>query len=375
MTRPLGRNKDSDPFGYPVARTEGTPFGAVGLFICSMYGSAYFALIALKLCFMNLQNHNLLFISNNGHSDPAYNLALEEYAVRNLPPENDYLLLYVNNPSVILGKHQNVAEEVNQRYCTKNNIPILRRISGGGAVYHDSGNLNFSFITAHTLKKFNNYSIFIKPILEILQGYDNEVRLDESNNLVLRGKKLSGNAQFTSRGRMVSHGTLLFKTDLKHLQNSLKIDPGIRVESRSTKSQRSSVANLNDFNVFRNLSIVQFKQALLNHIFRKSISRYQLSKTDNKRISELAFSRYCDWEWNYGRSPASKVSKKDLELEIVHGRISKIESSISMMTGFNPQVLIGQKYDYSIIKSFLNKLDVPSKTQIALTEQILSLLF
>jgi len=323
---------------------------------------------------MSVQNNNLLLISNDGQTDPAYNLALEEYAVRYLSPDNDYLLLYLNNPSVILGKHQNVVEEVNQRYCAEHNIPILRRISGGGTVYHDQGNLNFSFITAHTLKNFNDYSRFIKPILDILWCYDKAVKLDEANNLVLQGMKLSGNAQFTSRGRMVSHGTLLFNTDLNHLRDSLQIDPEMHVESRSTKSRRSSVANLNDFEAFRNLSIENFKQLLLEQIFQTSLSEYILSPEEKTQITALASSKYQDWEWNYGRSPACKLYKRNLELQIVQGRISKIECKATM-AGFNPQILVGQIYNYSVIKSFLSIEDGSHNIPMDLVEQILLLLF
>lgn len=319
--------------------------------------------------------NNLHYIVQDALFDPAYNLALEEYAVRNLPPYNDYLLLYVNSPSVILGKHQNVVEEVNQQYCVEHNIPILRRISGGGTVFHDPGNLNFSFITAHTLKKFNNYRIFIKPLLEILQNYDNAVKLDDNNNLVFQGLKLSGNAQFTTGGRMLSHGTLLFSANLKHLHSSLKIDPDMRVESRSTKSRRSSVGNLNNFDVFHQLSIEQFRQVLLDHIFQGSLSKYQLSQADGQKIRELASSKYQDWEWNYGRSPACMIHKNDLELEIINGRIIKIDCSKSGMAEFNLQKLVGLKYDYGIISSLLFEWDKLANSQATNSEKILSLLF
>lgn len=303
---------------------------------------------------MSVQKNNLLLISNDGETDPAYNLALEEYAVRQFPPENDYLFLYVNNSSVILGKHQNIAEEVNQPFCYEKKIPVFRRISGGGTVYHDAGNLNFSFITAHTIKNFNNYFNFIKPILEILQRFDKDVNLDQANNLVFQGKKLSGNAQFTSRGRMVSHGTLLFNADLKQLRESLKIDPNMHIESRSTKSRRSSVANLNAFRPFAHLSIARFRQLLLEQIFKGSITEYVLTEEDKVNIHALAHSKYRDWEWNYGRSPACTIYKPGLVLEIEAGRIIKIEYPKAASVGFDSQALVDQKYDYGIIKDGLH---------------------
>ncbi|MEJ2543470.1 MAG: lipoate--protein ligase family protein [Calditrichaceae bacterium] len=137
----------------------------------------------------------MYYIDNNSNIDPWLNLALEEYAVRHLDRNNDYLLLYVNDPSIIIGKHQNVLEEVNQIKAGESEIPIIRRISGGGTVYHDSGNLNFSVVTNQTLKNFNKYLNFLKPILEVLSDLRLEPSLNERNNILINGKKISGNAQ------------------------------------------------------------------------------------------------------------------------------------------------------------------------------------
>jgi len=295
--------------------------------------------------------NNLYFIPNNDQTDPALNLALEEYAVRNLPPENNYLLIYSNQPSVIIGKHQNVAEEVNLSYCAKNNIPVLRRISGGGTVFHDSGNLNFSFITAHTLKNFNNYHKFIQPILEILYQACSDVELNSANNLVVKGKKISGNAQFTSLGRMISHGTLLFDSNLDNLRNSLKINPASRFESRSTKSKRASVANLSSFKAFKDYRISEFRQFFLRHLFESSILEYNLTDTDWMNIENLAKTKYGDWEWNYGRSPDCRISKtlrqgnKKIQLEIYLEKCRIREIRILGQLQFNDfaKQLIGKK--------------------------------
>ena len=153
-------------------------------------------------------------IDNRNNTEPSINLALEEYAIRYLDISDDYVLLYQNNPAVILGRHQNLWEELNLNFIQKNNISINRRISGGGTVYHDLGNLNYSFITKFEKFKFNNYKFFTEPILTALHSLHIKAKLNSRNDIVIGHKKISGNAQFTSKDRMVSHGTLLYQSNL-----------------------------------------------------------------------------------------------------------------------------------------------------------------
>ena len=185
-------------------------------------------------------------IFNNDQTDPAMNLALEEYCVRNLDMSEPYLLLYVNDPSVIIGKHQNALAEINQPFIKENNIPVYRRISGGGAVFHDHGNLNYSFLNRFEPGQMLEFTELTRPILQALQAMGVPAELNDRNDIVADGRKISGTAQFTTVRSMFSHGTLLFDSDLPALRKAL--DAGkYTSRSRGVRSIPSPVANIREF--------------------------------------------------------------------------------------------------------------------------------
>lgn len=273
-------------------------------------------------------------IDNRNTTDPRLNLALEEYALRNYDVEhNSYLLLYRNEPSVIIGKHQNVFEEVDYRLLEREQIPLVRRISGGGTVFHDLGNLNFSFITRYTSTRFNNYREFTAPIIGALQSLGVPAALNERNDIVIQGLKVSGNAQFTTRGRMLSHGTLLFNSNLELLRASLSSRAG-GIESRSIKSVRSSVVNIADY-ISDPISFSEFQSVLQRHVVGDPplMPTIDCSEHQWEQVRELARQRYDSWEWNYGRSPRFSVRREGalpggdvaFALQIEEGVITEIE--------------------------------------------------
>src|SRR5690625_2453546 len=147
------------------------------------------------------------FIDNKGITDPRVNLALEEYVLQNFGEEDTYLLFYINDPSIIIGRNQNSVEEINTEYVDDNGIQVVRRLSGGGAVYHDKGTLNFSFITKDDGESFHNFAKFTEPVVAALNNIGVPAELIGRNDLLVKGRKISGNAQFATRGRMCSHGT------------------------------------------------------------------------------------------------------------------------------------------------------------------------
>ncbi|MDA8352956.1 MAG: lipoate--protein ligase, partial [Firmicutes bacterium] len=159
----------------------------------------------------------MLFIDNQNHYDPRINLAIEEYALKHLDIDETYLLFYINDPSIIIGRNQNTVEEIQVDYCREHGIHVVRRLSGGGAVYHDRGNLNFSFITKDDGESFLNFRKFTEPVVRALRRLGVEVELTGRNDLQVGEKKISGNAQFTTKGRMFSHGTLMFDVDLERV--------------------------------------------------------------------------------------------------------------------------------------------------------------
>ncbi|GIP22558.1 lipoate--protein ligase [Paenibacillus sp. J22TS3] len=276
----------------------------------------------------------MLFIDNQGITDAAINLAIEEYALRHLPADETYLLFYINAPSVIIGKHQNTIEEINAEYIRDNGVKVVRRLSGGGAVYHDLGNLNFSFITKDDGQSFHNFRKFTQPVVEALHQLGVKAELTGRNDLQVGEQKISGNAQFSTRGRMFSHGTLMFDLNLDHVQASLHANPE-KFKSKSTKSVRSRVANISDF-LDKKITIEEFRSELLRHIFGMEVDqvpRYELTEEDWKKIHEISKERYQNWDWNYGLSPESNVkhAKKfpagiiDLRMDIKDGKIEEIK--------------------------------------------------
>jgi lipoate-protein ligase A len=275
------------------------------------------------------------FIDNQGITDPAINLAIEEFALKHLPMDEDsYLLFYINAPSVIIGKHQNTIEEINNEYVKENDIKVVRRLSGGGAVYHDLGNLNFSFITKDDGQSFHNFRKFTEPVVEALHALGVKAELTGRNDLQVGEQKISGNAQFSTRGRMFSHGTLMFNLNLEHVGASLHANPE-KFKSKSTKSVRSRVANIIDF-LEQKMTIEEFRAHLLQHIFGLDVAdvpKYELTEADWQKINEISAERYQNWDWNYGLSPESNVkhSKKfpvgiiDLRMNIKDGNIDEIK--------------------------------------------------
>jgi lipoate---protein ligase len=244
----------------------------------------------------------MFFIDNKGITDPRINLAIEEYALKNLDINETYLLFYINEPSIIIGKNQNSVEEINTDYVESNGIHVVRRLSGGGAVYHDFGNLNYSFITKDDGDSFHNFRKFTEPVITALKQMGVNAELSGRNDILAEGRKISGNAQFSTKGRMFTHGTLLFNSEMEHIVSALRVKKD-KIESKGIKSVRSRVANISEF-LTETLTIEEFRSALLKFIFQgKEVTEYVLAEEDWEKIYQLSRERYQNWDWNYGKSP------------------------------------------------------------------------
>lgn len=307
----------------------------------------------------------MIFIENEGNTNPKLNLALEEYALRNFSPTTDYLLFYINEPSIIIGRNQNTLEEINQNYVEANHIHIVRRISGGGAVYHDYGNLNFSFITNHDVKSLNNFKKFTAPVIKVLNNLGLNAELKGRNDIQVDEKKISGTAQFSTGKRMVSHGTLLLDTDLGEVVNALNVKMS-KIQSKGHKSVRSRVANISEF-LKEPLKIEDFRQLVLEGLYEESepFEHYHLTSEEWKAVHQLKEEKYDTWDWNYGKSPKFNVQRAkrfsigeiDVRIFIEKGNITDCKI-FGDFFGKEPiehleHLLIGTRYDKSSIEEKL----------------------
>jgi len=275
----------------------------------------------------------MIFIENEGVTDPHLNLALEEYIARNLSADEDYLLFYINEPSIIIGRNQITIEEVNQDYIENNNIHVVRRVSGGGAVYHDLGNLNFSFITNHDVTKLHDFKKFTAPVIDVLKGLGLSAELIGRNDILIEGKKISGAAQFSTGKRMISHGTLLFNTDLSEVAKALNVKMS-KIESKGHKSVRSRVANISEF-LPQEMSIEEFRKLVLKGLYseNKAFETYHLTPEEWAGAKKLKAEKYDSWDWNYGRAPKFNVKRNkrfaigelDVRILVEHGIIKDLK--------------------------------------------------
>jgi lipoate---protein ligase len=240
---------------------------------------------------------------------PYMNFALEEYLLTDAPKE-DFIFFYIHKPSVIVGRHQNTLEEINKTFVDKEGIIVARRLSGGGAVYHDDGNLNFSFVqTAHE-SDMNNFEKFTRPIIKALKKIGIQAELSGRNDILIEDRKISGNAQYYKDGRILSHGTLLFNANLAKLSQALNVKE-LKIQSKGIKSIQSRVANIIDY-LDTPITIYEFKKMILDFLNDDlGIEEYVLSNLELDHIERLAKSKFELWEWNWGRSPNFAIQKMD----------------------------------------------------------------
>jgi len=274
----------------------------------------------------------MLFVDNGGITDARLNLALEEHILRTRVADDDLLLFYVNAPAIIIGRNQNTIEEINSDVVDARGIRVVRRISGGGAVYHDLGNLNFSFMTRDVNARFNRYDLFNKPVVEVLRELGAPAEIGGRNDILADGRKISGNAQFATAGRMFSHGTLLLDSNLDDVTAALKPKPG-KLESRGVKSIRSRVANIGEF-LREPIAVTELRDRILERIFgsrdRALIPSLAIDADDWVAVHALVERRYGNWSWNFGENPPSNVQRVqrfaageiDVRLDVQGGRIS-----------------------------------------------------
>lgn len=243
---------------------------------------------------------------NQTNTDTFFNLAAEEYFLKNF--QEDFFILWRSKPSVVVGKHQNALAEINHRFVRENKIPVARRLSGGGTVFHDLGNVNFTFI--RNVEKISevNFKVFTVPVVEALKKLGVDVYSTGRNDLVIDGKKISGNAEHVHRNRVLHHGTLLFESKLDSLKGALNVDLS-RFEDKSVQSNRSEVTNIAACLQTR-ISVGEFKDFLFSEVSPNfgNFRVYELNESDIAAIEKLAVEKYRTWEWIFGYSPKYRFS-------------------------------------------------------------------
>ncbi len=317
----------------------------------------------------------MIFVDNGNNYDAATNIALETYLVENRLVDEPILLFYINNPSIIIGRNQNTIEEINQPYIEEKGIQVVRRMSGGGAVYHDRGNFSFCFIKDDD-GSFRDFQSFTKPVIDALQSMGaTSAELQGRNDLLVDGKKFSGNAMYARDGRMTAHGTILFDADLEEVNNALKPRKA-KIESKGIKSVRSRVTNIKPYvdEKYRNLSTEEFRDLLLLEIFKvdskEEVPELKLTPKDWEGVRKIRDERMGNWEWNYGKSPDFDVQHSnkfpfgfvDLKLNVSQGKIkdAKIFGDFFGLGDISDveKNLVGTKYERKAMIESIEDLDI-----------------
>ena len=236
----------------------------------------------------------------------SVNLAFEEYFLKSKEIGDDIFMLWQNEPTIVVGRFQNTLEEINQAYTDSHNIHVIRRISGGGAVYHDLGNLCFTFILRNVTPSSADFSKFTIPVVKALAQMGIQAETSGRNDLTIDGKKISGIAMALHKNQFLFHGTLLFDSNLEVLGQALNVSTD-KIESKGIKSVRSRVTNIKPY-VATGMQITEFKQTLKQLILSNDKQNvYDPTIEDQTAIQALVENKYLTWEWNFGNNPTSKI--------------------------------------------------------------------
>lgn len=242
-------------------------------------------------------------------TDPAFNLAAEQYVFDSLPRDRMYFMLWQNDNAIIVGKFQNTHAEINAEYVREHGIRVVRRLSGGGAVYHDMGNLNFTFIADAGDAESLDLHFYCQPIVRALAELGVISEVNGRNDITIGGLKFSGNSQYLKGDRVMHHGTIMFDSDLDVVGRALRVDES-KIKAKGVKSVRSRVTNVRP-HLPRDTDLNEFRSALLRHILAENPGEeYIFTPGDLAAIERLRAERYSQWDWNFGFSPECTMIKR-----------------------------------------------------------------
>lgn len=244
------------------------------------------------------------------NTDPYYCLAAEEYLLKNY--SDDIFMLWQSHDTVVVGKHQNAMGEINYRHVRENGIRVARRISGGGTVFHDSGNVNFTFIKNVSGPQEISFKRFTQPVVDALATLGITAVTSGRNDLMVDNRKISGNAEHVFKNRVLHHGTLLYNSDLENLGNAIRVVPG-KYESKAVQSNRSVVVNISEF-LENPLPIQDFIRMILHYQLKSSEDNkpFIIPTQEEDIIRKLSLEKFETREWQFGYSPAYHFSNEGI---------------------------------------------------------------
>lgn len=306
----------------------------------------------------------------NKSNNPAYNIALEAYAFRELVDEDELFILWINEPAIIIGRHQNAIQEINKEYTDAHGIHVVRRLSGGGAVYHDLNNLNYTIISNKSDEGAFDFKTFSEPVIATLADLGVTAEFSGRNDLEINGKKICGNAQAYYKGRMMHHGCLLFDVDMTVLGNALKVSKD-KIESKGVKSVRSRVTNILS-ELPEKITVQEFSDKILDKMkeMYPDMTEYVLSDDELAKIQKSYEEQFNTWDWTYGQAPEYTIERN---VRYPAGKINtfaNVENSIIkgikiygdffgvLDVAALENILLGCRYEYKDILERLKTVDI-----------------
>ncbi len=316
---------------------------------------------------------------------PYHNLATEEYLLQH--SDEDIFMLWQNANSIIVGRHQNTLAEINQAYVKQKNITVARRLTGGGAVFHDLGNLNFSFIQNNpTNDREINFIKYLQPIVDALTALGIPASFSGRNDLLINGRKISGNAMAFYENRVLEHGTLLFSSVQNDIVQALNVDPS-KFADKAVKSVRSRVTNIST-HLPSPMTVLEFKDYLMNFVLQQHHADHveALTPEEEQAIERLVREKFSTWEWNYGASPKYAIQRQlrtmggilQVMMDVQNGRIEALRFYGDFFSNKEPEELarrlIGVPHNDQALRSALQNVNISDYFNGVLLDELITLL-
>ena len=311
----------------------------------------------------------MIFIKNDS-KDPYFNLALEEYALKELDVDDDFFILWQNENTIVVGRNQNTIEEINSKAVKEKGVNVVRRMSGGGAVYHDLGNINYTFITRSDDDSKHNFKKFTRPIIDALDSLGIKAEFTGRNDITIDDKKISGNAQYYYQNKMLHHGTILFDVNPDILKDVLNVKAD-KIASKGIKSVKSRVTSISK-HLKEQMTSGELREMLLKFILDTedvSEKEYVLTKEDIANIQKLADEKYSTWDWVYGESPKFELQQSkrykggnlDIRLNVKNGLITDFKIFGDFFGNKDikeiEELILNNRFEESHIRNILKDID------------------